>query len=151
MAESAPWLNSVILYLPSIGYNQPMLLYKLPMDLLQLGICPLGWVFNCCMSCNRTYKMFLRVSYIFLFHINKNALFVAWWKKSSLPFPYLICFSWTEGVWELDVPLVVHPLEWFHLSSWMRVLHFVPCFPLFWVLRLIYGWRGFIKMSSPFM
>jgi len=111
MAESAPWLNSVILYLPSIGYDQPMLLYKLPMDLLQLGICPLGWVFNCCMSCNRTYKMFLRVSYIFLFHINKMLCLLL--DEKSFLSPFLIWYASHErrGFGNLMFPL------WFTLLS----------------------------------
>ncbi len=33
--------------------------------------------------------------------------------QEVLPFSYLICFSLQEGICELDVPLVVHPLRWF--------------------------------------
>jgi hypothetical protein len=61
------------------------------------------------------------------------------------PFPYLICFSRWERVWELDVPLVVCPLRWFFLSSWAWVLPFLfLVFPLFWVLWFIFDLEGFI-------
>jgi hypothetical protein len=46
-------------------------------------------------------------------------------------FPYLICFFWHEGVWELDVPLVVCPLRWFICLFGCGSFHFVPCIPPF--------------------
>jgi len=42
---------------------------------------------------------------------------------------YLICFSREEGVWELDVPLVVHLLRWFICLLGRGSFHFVPCIP----------------------
>jgi len=48
------------------------------------------------------------------------------------------------GVQELDLSLVVHPPRWFICLLGSLSFHFVPCFSLFWVLWLIYGWQGFI-------
>jgi len=60
-------------------------------------------------------------------------------------FHYLICFSWQqEGVRKLNGALVVGALRCLLGSG---SFHFVPCFPLFWVLWLNYGWQGFIIIS----
>ncbi len=34
-----------------------------------------------------------------------------------------------RGVWELDVPIVVHPLGWFFCRLGHGSIHFVPCIP----------------------
>ncbi len=36
---------------------------------------------------------------------------------------------------------------WFICLLGLGSFHFVPCFPLFWVLWLSYGWHGFIKKT----
>jgi hypothetical protein len=47
----------------------------------------------------------------------KLAILWCFWNNWSLmfqevfPFPYLICFLWLKGVWELDIPLMNHPLR----------------------------------------
>jgi len=43
-----------------------------------------------------------------------------------LPFPYLICFLRQQGVQQLDVPLVFHPLGWFFCLLGCGSFHFVP-------------------------
>jgi hypothetical protein len=46
----------------------------------------------------------------------------------------------TRGVQELHVPFVVHPLlKWFICLLGRGSFRYVPCFPLIWVLWLIYG------------
>jgi len=35
-----------------------------------------------------------------------------------------------RGIWELDVPIVVHPLGWFFCLPGHGSIHFVPCIPL---------------------
>jgi len=65
-------------------------------------------------------------------------------------FPYLICFLWQEGVWELDVPL------WFALLGGSFVFLNMRCpilfllFPLFWVLWFLFDWQGFIIKYTLF-
>ncbi len=63
-------------------------------------------------------------------------------------FPYSICFSQQEGVWQLDVALVVCPPRWFFCFLGHRSLHFVPCIPLFWVLWFIYDWHHLMLHSK---
>jgi len=64
------------------------------------------------------------------------------------PLSFFICFSWQEGVWELDVPFVVCLLRWFFYLFGHGSFHFVLCIPLFWVLWFIYDWQGFWWPSS---
>jgi hypothetical protein len=47
--------------------------------------------------------------------------------QEVLPFPYLICFSQQEGVWELDVLFMVCLLKWFFCLLGRGSFHFVLC------------------------
>ncbi len=65
-----------------------------------------------------------------------------------LPFAYLICFSWQEGIQELDVPFEVHLLRWFFCLLGRRSCPFVLYIPPF-LGALIYSWlAGFHHFSG---
>jgi hypothetical protein len=56
----------------------------------------------------------------------------------------LIWFSQHEGVWEFDVPFVVHLLRWFFCFLGRGSFHFVPCITPFLGALVFYDWQGFI-------
>jgi hypothetical protein len=62
--------------------------------------------------------------------------------SDSPPFPYLICFSWQEGVWELDIPL------WFALIGGSFVFLDVGPPILFLVFPLFLGALVFISLAG---
>ncbi len=64
--------------------------------------------------------------------------------KRSSPFHIWYVFLWREGVWELDVPLVVCPLMQFICVLGHGSFHFVLCFPPFFGVLIFYGWQGVI-------
>lgn len=49
--------------------------------------------------------------------------------QKVLPFFYLLCFPWLEGVRNFDVPFVVCFLGWFICLLRRGYFHFVPCIP----------------------
>jgi hypothetical protein len=64
-----------------------------------------------------------------------------WCSPCGSPSPFIIGYAsgHRRGVWELDVPFVVHPLRWFFCLLGQASFHFVPCIPLF-LGALVYLW-----------
>ncbi len=65
-----------------------------------------------------------------------------------LPFPYLICFLRQQGVQQLDVPLVVHPLGWFFCLLGCGSFHLIVPFISPILGALVYSWLAGVSSIS---